>query len=140
MDKTFSASKFGIKNQQGRTLFETLLVIIMVAILMLIAIERFWTSARFAQEAALQIELANVRRAVSFYLITKGRLPESLRQMTQEKVVVPKQDTPIMLEWPYIQSMSADEEGYLLDTFGNRYIYDPKTGMVKSGTKGYEMW
>ena len=139
MDKTFSGSGC-INNQRGRTLLESLLVIIMVAIFLLIAVEKFYTSAHLAQEAALSIELANIRRAVYFYLITKGKLPDSLRLMVKEKFVLPKQDTPIMLEWPYIQNMSADEEGYILDPFGNRFIYDPKTGKIKSGTNGYEMW
>jgi len=107
---------------------------------MLIAIERFWSSAYLAQEAALQIELSNIRRAVSFYLMTKGKLPESLRQMTQEKVIVPKQDVYVVMEWQYIQDMTIDKEGNILDPFGNRYIYDPKTGRVKTETKGYDAW
>ena len=129
-----------LNNNNGRTLFETLLVIIMVALFLLIAVERFWSSAYLAREAALRIELSNIRRAIGFYHITKGKLPDSLRQLTQEKVVVPTQDAPIAMDWPYIQGMAVDKEGYLLDPFGNRYIYDPNTGRIKTETKGYEIW
>lgn len=140
MDKTFSGSGCCINGQQGRTLLESLLVLIMVAFFLLIAVEKFWTSAYMAREAALNIELANIRRAVNLYIITKGKIPESLKQLIKEQVVIPKHDVLVRMEWPYIQNMSLDEEGYPLDPFGNRFVYDAKNGKVKSGTKGYEMW
>src|SRR3989304_4966123 len=113
---------------------------ILVCSFLAISGERFWSSAYLAREAALRIELSNIRRAIGFYHITKGKLPESLRQLAQEKVVVPTQDTPIAMDWPYIHGMAVDKEGYLLDPFGNRYIYDPNTGRIKTETKGYEIW
>jgi len=140
MDKTFSGSGCYINGQQGRTLLESLLVLIMVAFFLLIAVEKFWTSAYMAREAALNIELANIRRAVNLYIITKGKLPESLKQLVKEQIVIPKHDVLVRMEWPYIQNMSLDNEGYPLDPFGNRFVYDAKSGKVKSGTKGYEMW
>jgi len=133
-------NKYYIRNNHGRVLFETILVTIFVALFLIIAVEKFWTSARIAREGALQIELSNIRRAVSFYLITKGKLPDSLKQLVKEQVVIPKHDVLVRMEWPFIQEMALDEEGYPLDVFGRRFSYDPKTGMVKSGTKGYEMW
>lgn len=129
-----------LKNHQGRTLFETLLVTIFIAIFLFVAIERLLISIRQTKEVALAIELSNIRRAVGFYMMTKGKLPDSLNQLVKEQIVVPKQDVLITLDWSYIQDMSSDNEGYLLDPFGNRFLYDSKTGRVRAGTKGYELW
>jgi len=129
-----------MKNEGGRTAFEAILVTILIAILLLVAIERFLVSIHLVRETTLRVELSNIRRAIGLYLATKGRLPDSLKQLVEERVLVPKQEIPIILEWPYLQAMVVDEEGYLLDPFGNRFLYDPKTGGVKPGTKGYELW
>jgi competence protein ComGC len=140
MDKPLLQSENPLKNHQGRTLFETLLVTIFIGIFLFVAIERLLISIRQTKEVALAIELSNIRRAVGFYMMTKGKLPDSLKQLVKEQIVVPKQDVLITLDWSYIRDMSLDNEGYILDPFGNRFLYDPKTGRVRAGTKGYELW
>lgn len=134
-----------LADKSGRTVFESLLIVFFLAFLLFIAVDRFTSSVKPVKEAALTVELANLRSAINFFAMTKGRLPASLKELIAVKAVAPKSDIEgrdyrIEIIGSYVQSMTADPEGYPTDPFGNRYDYDPKTGRVRSTTKGYEQW
>ncbi len=132
-------------DQRGRTLFETLLVLVLVSILMYTFIERYTSSIRTIKENALILELSNLRTAINMYATINGRLPSSLKDLVAEEIVVTKQDLKgeefkIVFRGRYVEAMTVDEEGYPVDAFGNRFFYDPETGSVHSTTEGYERW
>lgn len=131
--------------ERGRTLLEALLVLILISILLFLAVDRFTSSVRPVKEAALQIELSNLRSAINFYATLNGKLPATLKILLNENAIVPKRDIEgdkfrLVLLGKYVESMTADKDGYPTDPFGNRYAYDPATGMVRSSTRGYEKW
>ncbi len=100
---------------------------------------------RGLKETALTIELSTLRSSVNLYAALKGKLPESLKELSSEKVVLPKsgvegRDYEVVFVGPFVESMSMDEDGNLTDPFGNRYLYDPETGRVSSSTGGYLNW
>ncbi len=132
-------------NERGRTLFEALLALILVSVFLLIAADRYASSVRRVKEVALTVELNTMRSAINYFAIINGRLPESLKELTAKDILVTKKDVTgkdytVMIIGKYVESMSTDAEGYPADPFGNRYQYDPKTGLVRSGTSGYERW
>lgn len=129
----------------GRSVIEALIVVIFVLIVLLTAASRYSSSIKTVQETALTIELSNLRSAVNFYAVVKGKLPASLKDLLKENVVLPKRgiegrDYEVVISGRYVEGMDEDKEGYPLDPFGSRYSYDAKTGVIRSATKGYESW
>lgn len=132
-------------NERGRTLFEALLTLILVSVFLLIAVDRYASSVRRVKEVALTVELGTMRSAINYFAVINGRLPESLKELTARDIMVTKKDITgkdytVMIIGKYVESMSTDADGHPADPFGNRYQYDRKTGLVRSGTAGYEKW
>lgn len=134
-----------LRSVKGRTVFSTLIVLLIISILLFHAVERYMISVRGARETALSIELSNLRTAVNFFVIAKRRLPLSTRELVREKVVLTEhviegKDYYLVIASSYVEKMSRDPEGYPTDVFGNRFSYDPGAGRIWSSTKGYEGW
>ncbi len=128
-----------ILNRKGRTVFETLLVIILVSLLLVFFTTYFKRTVMVAREYSLISELSNIRTSILLYLVLNKRFPESLKQLVEEDIILPMQDIKI-IEKSYLKTVSMDEEGYPLDPLGNRFGYNPESGLVWSTTKGYEGW
>ena len=131
-------------NERGRSVFEALLVLAMIAIAVTLAIERFNSSATAIREAALTIELANLRRAVVHYAMLEKKLPAALAELASDNIEIPAKgfqgERKIIIVGRFVEIASKDNEGNPLDPFGGRYGYDPATGHVWSTTPGYGNW
>lgn len=125
-------------NQKGFTSLETLCVCIMVGGLIGIAMPYYQKLALEAKEVTLRAELVNVRSGVELYHALQRHYPADLRNLILQKYLLPVNDR--IISGDYLIAQSLDEDGNLLDPFGNRYRYDPATGQVASETKGYERW
>lgn len=126
-------------DNNGKTAFETLIITSLAGILLVIAISNFLTSVRVAREVALTSELSNLRTAVILYQIMNKHQPASLKELMTDSYVVPyRQDT--IIRKPYLEHVSVDGKGNILDPFGNPYLYDGKMGRVYSSTEGYRAW
>ena len=126
------------KGQAGRTTFETLLITSLVGILLVIAISNFLTSVKLVRGSALRIELSNIRTAITLYITLNRRYPTSLKDMVREGYALPIGGE--LIKYKYIEGMAVDKDGNLLDTFGNPFTYESRTGWVKSSTKSHESW
>jgi len=122
----------------GAGIVETLIVLIIISILAVVVIDRYESVAWEARKVALQTGLNNLRQAILLFKMTKGRYPESLKELTSEHLIVPYKDTIIRAK--YLEPYVADEEKNILDPFGVPFAYDPVTGTVRSQKKGFESW
>lgn len=127
------------RGQAGRTVFETLLITSLVGILLVFAVSNFLTSVRLIREVALRSELGNIRTAINIYRVMNRRYPDTLRAMIVEKYIFPAREDSIIKQ-QYLEHMSVDKDGNLLDTFGNPFVFNEKIGRVRSSTRGYESW
>lgn len=140
-------------NERGRTLFEALLVIILGSILLVVAINTFIGNARIAKETALRYELGNIRMAIVLYIVHHRRYPESLNELINREYLLPSgeqksvaaggeviYEAKSVISRPYLEMAAVDKKGNPIDPFGNPYIYDSKSGRVKTSTKNYERW
>src|SRR3990172_13096329 len=96
------------KGQAGRTVFETLLITSLVGILLVIAVSNFLGSVRLAREAALRIELSNIRTAVILYITLNRRYPASLMDMVRESFTLPIGSG--LIKYKYIEGMAVDKD------------------------------
>lgn len=134
-----------IAKTSGRTVLESVLVIIFIFIILLIAVDRYSSYAKGIKETLLRVELSNLRTSINYYAAAYKKLPESLKALVDEGAASAKKDIEgtnynIIISGKYVEGMSVDAGGYPLDPFGARFGYDPKTGMVRSGSLGYEKW
>lgn len=107
-----------------------------------------------AREAALDIELANLRRALNYFVMTKRALPVDLKELmnvvdvmnsvkldgVDYNVLFQGEQYNLLIAASYLGSMITDEDGFPTDSFGNTYSYDPSTGRIWSSTSGYQHW
>jgi len=130
---------------------DTLLVCALVGILVAIVFYYYERVVLEAKEVAMKAELQNIRTAINAYrALHDNRKPKSLKGLVSEKYLVSKNEKnpmerkyvkqAMLFDRHYLEVYSIDKEGYPIDSFGNRYRYNPETGDVISGTGGYESW
>lgn len=135
----------GLNTESGRAVLESLLIAVAVSILLIAALDRFYSSVKPVKEIALRVELSSLRSAVTNYTVFNRRLPSSLKELVEKRIVIPVSplegaDYRIELQGRYVEGMITDEEGNIADPFGNPYKYDGATGRVGSTSHGYEAW
>jgi general secretion pathway protein G len=74
-----------MKTARGFTLIELLVVLGIVALLLTLAVPRFFPSIDGAKETILADNLRNTRAVVDQYRSDTGRYPESLEQLVEQK-------------------------------------------------------
>lgn len=129
----------------GLTAIEAAITLCLIGILIGVVIPRYERVARAARETALKAELANIRTSINLFRLINKRNPESLKEMMEKKVMLPARVggdplTGSIYEQRYLMPHAVDEHGNILDSFGNRFEYNPEKGEVRTTTKGYETW
>jgi general secretion pathway protein G len=71
--------------RRGFTLVELLVVLSIVALLLTLAVPRYFSSIDKSKEAVLRENLNQMRDAISRYYADKGKYPESLESLAAEK-------------------------------------------------------
>ena len=144
-------------NNKGRTVFEMLLTLIIVGILLIGAITYIQRTTKIVKEYAMISELGNIRTSVLLYFVINRKFPDSLKQMVNEKIILPFQDTEaikkmagtsginiqsgtIIIDRTYLEKIAMDKDGNITDPFGNPYSYDARLGKISSSTPGYGGW
>ena len=73
------------RNRAGFTLIELLVVLGIVALLLTLAVPRFFPSIDSAKETVLADNLRNTRTVIEQYHSDTGRFPDSLDQLVEKK-------------------------------------------------------
>ena len=74
-----------MRPRSGFTLIELLVVMAIIALLLTLAIPRYFGSLERSKEAVLREDLYQLRDAIGKYYGDKGRYPESLEALASEK-------------------------------------------------------
>jgi type II secretory pathway pseudopilin PulG len=134
-----------LSDRAGKTVPDALITLCIIGVLagiFLTVLERVTQEAR---DTALRSELSNLRTSIALFRLTHGRYPDSLRELRDTKVLLPARVGADRYTWSaiderYLMAHAVDEQGNVLDPFGNRFAYDPLTGAVNAMTAGYETW
>jgi len=73
--------------QRGFTLIELLVVMVIIASLLSIAVPRYFRSLDHAKEVVLLQDLAVIRDALDQYYEDRGRYPDTLVQLTDDRYI-----------------------------------------------------
>jgi len=71
------------RSQQGFTLLELMIVMIIIATLAAIAIPSYMNNVRHAREAVLKEDLHTMRTAIDSYTVDKEKAPQTLDDLVQ---------------------------------------------------------
>ena len=124
----------------GFTLIELLVVLTIVALLLTLALPRYFVSIEVAKERILVENLRTMRDAIDKFYGDTGRYPESLEEMVEKKYVRALPYDPIVeseTKWTIIPPASSDVKGSEVkgsEVKGN--VYDLKStapGLARSG-------
>ncbi|HEA47062.1 MAG TPA: hypothetical protein ENH97_01465 [bacterium] len=128
-----------VRNEKGRSLWENLVLGALIVGMIYVAVLYYGRIADQARMNVLASDMRNMRLGISLYLYMNGTVPEDIRDL-EKRGVVEYTAGGELIKREYVKLITKDEEGYPLDPFGNRYDYNPKTGMVHPTTPGYETW
>ena len=119
----------------GFTLIELLVVMTIVALLLTLALPRYFGSIDRSKEAVLKENLHQMREAISRYYADKGRYPESLETLATDKYLRRVPLDPITEStgtWQVVQPEDAQKSG----------VYDVRSGAPGKASNGseYSQW
>ena len=133
----------GPRNQRGFTILDALITLCVIGVLFGIFVPKYQRIAQEAQETALRLGLFNIRSSIRLFRTFNGRNPRSLEEMIDKKVILPARtaaSTGSFFEQKYLMDHAVDNNGRIMDPFGNPLVYDPLGGAVRTTTEGYESW
>lgn len=122
--------------KRGFTLIELLVVLAIVALLLTLAVPRFFPSVDSAKETILQDNLRSMRAVIDQYHSDTGRYPDSLEQLVEKKYLARLPVDPILDSDSGWVIVAPEEEG----TPGA--VYDVKSGAPGNDRSGrpYAEW
>lgn len=116
----------------GRGLIDIIISISIILVLGSIFTGYLVRNLEEARNAALENQLTNLKYSVNLYSILEGRYPDDLRDLSKN-CKARKKDS--LYGNKYLEHQNRDKEGYPIDPYGRRFIYDRKTGMIKRGAE-----
>ena len=124
-----------LKNYKGFTLIELLAVMVIIALLLTIAVPKYFGSVDRSRESILRQDLATMREALDKYYGDTGQYPDALEDLTKKKYLrniprdpITESDTTWLIIAPTNDAKGA--------------VYDVKSGAVGNGADGtaYADW
>jgi len=115
----------------GFTLIELLVVLSVIAVLLTLAVPRYFGSIDKSKEAVLKENLNQMREAISRYYADKGKYPESLDSLATDKYLRKVPTDPITestATWQVTPPSDPAKGG----------VYDVKSGAAGKGLDGSE--
>ena len=121
--------------RRGFTLIELLVVLGIVALLLTLAVPRFFPSIDGAKETVLAENLRNTRAVIDQYYSDTGRYPESLEQLVEKRYLPALPYDPVAetdAGWTVVPPEDATRGG----------VYDLHSGAQGKGRNGkpYSEW
>ena len=93
-------------------MLEIMIAMFIIIILLSVALPTYQRSVQHARETVLKENLFQMRRAIDQYAADKGKLPESLDKLIEEKYLREKPTDPIIekAEWEEVPGENLDED------------------------------
>jgi general secretion pathway protein G len=121
---------------RGFTLIELIVVLAILALLLTIAIPRYFAHVEHAKEATLKQDLNIMREAIDKFYGDKGRYPDNLDELVSMRYIRAVPSDPITdsaSTWKIVPPVDSEAKGA---------VYDVKSGAEGNGPDGkpYAEW
>jgi len=125
-----------LHRKRGFTLIELLVVLGIIALLLTLAVPRFFPSVDKTKETILLDNLRNTRAVIDQYHADTGRYPDSLEQLVEKKYLARVPVDPVTesdTTWVVVAPEADGEQGA---------VYDIRSGAPGNGRDGrpYAEW
>lgn len=117
------------RTSRGFTLIELIVVMAIIALLLTLAVPRYFNSVENSREAVLKQNLAQVRDALDKYYGDNGKYPDSLEDLVKKKYLRSMPEDPITESTTTWVIVPPEDE-----TKGA--VYDIKSGAEGNGRDG----
>jgi general secretion pathway protein G len=131
----YKYSKMAYKKNKGFTLVELLVVLSILALLLTLAVPKYFTSIEKAKEATLKQDLNTLRESLDKYYADNGKYPNILEDLVEHKYIRKLPVDPITEKnstWIFTPP-EPPLEGDIYD------IHSGSKALAKDGTR-YEDW
>ena len=119
--------------QKGRGLLELIFVVLIVGIIAGVFAVSLARNLDEARTCAMGNQLTNLRKSLELYMMLEGRYPEDFKGLNKRQKVLLGEDS--LYGRRYLEFQIQDEEGYPVDPYGRRFIYNNKTGKIERSIK-----
>lgn len=131
-----NADDVGFARARGFTLIELMVVMSIIAMLLTLAMPRYFHSVDRGREAVLRHDLRSMRDAIDKFLADRGRYPSTLQELSERRYLRAVPVDPI--------TRSADSWKLIAPpaSVGDGGIYDVRSGAPGNSINGeaYELW
>ena len=111
------------QSQSGFSLLELMIAMFILIILLSVALPAYQRTIQHARETVLKENLWQMRRAIDQYTTDKGKLPESVQKLVDDKYLHEKPVDPITEKAEWDEKMGEDENS----TDGGQGLVDVKS-------------
>lgn len=119
-----------------RNKLEHVAVILVVMLVAFLVGANIYYQRQESRQRALYYQLQIIRSGINLFKVVNKRNPNNLVELAKNVYNFPGD----METRRYLSNVPFDKQGNLIDSFGNNFFYDPKSGWIRSSTGGYEMW
>lgn len=116
------------KSNRGIIAFENVLVFFFIILLFIIVIGYYHRYLNIIKERVALEEIYHINSAIVVYYALHGRFPDDIRELTNDRQRLAYRES--FFNKKYIEGIKTDNNGYPIDPWGNRYIYDKKNHTV----------
>ncbi len=102
------------RRKRGFTLIELLTVMAIIALMITIAVPRYWGTMTRARESAMRDSLAAMRRSIDRFHADQGRYPNTLDELVERRYLRTVPADPITespASWVLVPSSDPDSPG-----------------------------
>ncbi len=133
---TRSTGRCGWRARAGFTLIELMVVLAVVALLLSVAVPRYFSGLQSSQESVLRANLAGTRDALDKFYGDTGHYPDSLEQLVQARYLRALPVDPITesaTTWILVPPDRPDRAGAVFD------VHSGAPGKARDGSN-YSDW
>ena len=120
-----------VRRNMERLIFVAVAVLTVGVLIASINFER-----RMSNQKLLFYQLQAIRTSINLYKAIERRNPTSLVELDRAEYQFPDEE----MKRRFLEIPCKSPNGVCNDPFGNPYVYDSKTGWVRSSTSGYALW
>jgi general secretion pathway protein G len=123
-----------MRKPRGFTLIELMVVMVIIAMLISLALPRYFEGLKRAREAVLQEDLSVMRKAIDHYHADKNTYPTSLQALVTERYLQFIPEDPI--------TNSAETWQTVMPPDKTNRVYDIRSGSTETASNGtpYNAW
>lgn len=116
--------------------YERVLLIVVAVTTFVLMVVSLRFERNINNQKLLFYQLQAIRTSVNLFKAITRSNPADLVELATSEYRFPGEEQKMR----YLSTISANNDGFIVDPFDNPYVYDRETGWVKSSTRGYELW